>query len=98
MHLSTLKRQSMELGREDWTGDACGSGWQKRFKDLEMEETTQRVNVDRKEQTSNSPVALDSWTSIRDLLPPGDDTEEAWKENSGFPGSSPVNCLSTLNS
>lgn len=41
MHLS------LALGREGWTGDECGCGWQKIQKALQLEEITQRQSVDR---------------------------------------------------
>lgn len=47
MHLVMLERQSLALGREDWTGDECGSGWQKIQQVLRLEEITQRASVDR---------------------------------------------------
>ena len=52
----------------------------------------------KSECRQKSPVALTSWSSVRDLLPPGDNTEEAWKENSlsGFPGIREPECASNV--
>lgn len=54
----------------------------------------------KSECRQKSPVALTSWSSVRDLLPPGGNTEEAWKENSlsGFPGIREPECASSVTS
>lgn len=49
MHLVMFKRQHLELGRECWTGDECGSGCQKIYKAIKLDEVIQRVGVDRKQ-------------------------------------------------
>lgn len=55
------------------------------FRAIKLGEITHRMSVDRKQQASNSPAALISWSSIGDLLCPGDNMGKAWKEKS-LPG------------